>query len=78
LPERKVIMSSTTDKASGLANETIGKAKQGIGKALGSDKLQGEGAAQELKGDAQKTLGDAKGAVKDAADKAAATVNKNL
>jgi uncharacterized protein YjbJ (UPF0337 family) len=71
-------MSSTTDKANGLANETIGKAKQGIGKALGLDKLQGEGAAQELKGGAQKALGDAKGAVKDAADKAAATINKNL
>jgi uncharacterized protein YjbJ (UPF0337 family) len=75
---RTVIMSSTTDKASGLANEAIGKAKQGIGSAVGSDKLRGEGAAQELKGDAQKALGDAKDAVKDGANKAAAAANKNL
>ena len=71
-------MSSTTDKASGLANEAIGKTKQGIGSAVGSDKLKAEGAAQELKGVAQKALGDAKDAVKDGANKAAAAANKNL
>jgi uncharacterized protein YjbJ (UPF0337 family) len=48
------IMGSTADKASGLANEAAGKAKQGIGNVVGSDKLKAEGAAQELKGDAQK------------------------
>jgi uncharacterized protein YjbJ (UPF0337 family) len=46
-------MGSTVDKASGLANEAIGKIKQGLGSAVGSDKLKGEGAAQELKGHAQ-------------------------
>jgi len=71
-------MSSTTDKASGVANEAICKAKQSIGNAVGSDKLRSEGAAQELKGDAQKALGEAKDAVKDGANKAAAAVNKNL
>jgi uncharacterized protein YjbJ (UPF0337 family) len=60
------IMGSTADKASGLANEAAGKAKQGIGNVVGSDKLKAEGAAQELKGDAQKAIGDAKAAVKDA------------
>lgn len=71
-------MSSTTDKASGLANEVIGKTKQGIGNAVGSDKLRVEGAAQELKGDAQKALGDAKDAAKDGANKVASTINRNL
>jgi uncharacterized protein YjbJ (UPF0337 family) len=71
-------MSSTADKASGLANEVVGKAKQGIGNVVGSDKLKAEGAAQELKGDAQKATGDAKAAVKNAADKTAATINRNL
>jgi len=33
-------MGSTADKAHGLANEAMGKAKQGIGKAVGSDKLK--------------------------------------
>jgi uncharacterized protein YjbJ (UPF0337 family) len=72
------IMGSTADKASGLANEAAGKAKQGIGNVVGSDKLKAEGAAQELKGDAQKATGDAKAAVKDAANKTADAINRNL
>jgi uncharacterized protein YjbJ (UPF0337 family) len=72
------IMGSTADKASGLANEAAGKAKQGIGNVVGSDKLKAEGAAQELKGDAQKATGDAKAAVKDAANRTAKAISKNL
>jgi uncharacterized protein YjbJ (UPF0337 family) len=71
-------MGATTDKIKGATNEAIGKAKQGIGEATGSDKLQGEGAMQEVKGKGQQALGDAKEATKDAANKAAAAVNKNL
>jgi uncharacterized protein YjbJ (UPF0337 family) len=62
-------MSATTDKIKGHANEAIGKAKQGLGEATGSDKLQAEGLAQEAKGDVQKGVGNAKEVVKDAADK---------
>jgi uncharacterized protein YjbJ (UPF0337 family) len=71
-------MGSTADKASGLANEVAGKAKQGVGNVVGSDKLKTEGAAQELKGDVQKATGDAKAAVKDAANKTADALNKKL
>jgi uncharacterized protein YjbJ (UPF0337 family) len=71
-------MGATTDKVKGAANEAIGKAKQGIGEATGSDKLQGEGAVQEVKGKGQQALGDAKDATKDAVNKAAAAANKNL
>jgi uncharacterized protein YjbJ (UPF0337 family) len=71
-------MGSTADKASGLANEAAGKAKQGIGNMVGSDKLKSEGVAQELKGDVQKATGDAKAAVKDAANKTADALNKKL
>jgi uncharacterized protein YjbJ (UPF0337 family) len=46
-------MSGNTDKAAGIANEAAGKIKQGVGKAVGSDKLQRKGAGQEAKGDAQ-------------------------
>ena len=56
----------------------IGKAKQGIGEAAGSDRLQGEGAIQEVKGKGQKAVGDAKEATKDAVNKAADSANKNL
>lgn len=67
-------MGSTADKVKGSTNEAIGKAKQGIGEATGSDRLQGEGVVQEVKGKAQKAMGDAK----EALDKAANSANKNL
>jgi len=71
-------MGSTADKVKGATNEAIGKAKQGIGEATDNDRLQGEGAVQEVKGKGQKTMGDAKEAAKDALDKAANAANKNL
>ena len=71
-------MSATTDKIKGTANEAVGKAKQGIGEATGSDRLQGEGVIQEVNGKGQKAVGDAKQATKDAVNNAASTTNKNL
>jgi uncharacterized protein YjbJ (UPF0337 family) len=71
-------MGATTDKIKGATNEAIGKAKQGIGEATGSESLQGEGVIQELKGKGQKAVGDAKDVTKDAVNKAAAAANKNL
>ena len=71
-------MGSTTDKIKGATNEAIGKAKQGVGEAVGSDKLKGEGVIQEAKGHGQQALGDAKQAAKDAANTAAEFVNKKL
>jgi uncharacterized protein YjbJ (UPF0337 family) len=75
---RRSSMGSTADKVKGTTNEVVGKAKQGVGEAVGSDKLQGEGAVQEIKGKGQKAVGDAKEATKDAVNKAAAAANKNL
>ena len=71
-------MTSTTDKIKGMANEAVGKAKQGIGDAVGNDRLNAEGKAQEVKGDAQRAVGDAKDAVKDTANRAADAVNRKL
>ncbi|MBR1212921.1 CsbD family protein [Bradyrhizobium sp. JYMT SZCCT0180] len=71
-------MGSTADKIKGATNEAIGKAKQGIGEATGSEQLQGEGVIQEVKGKGQKAMGDAKEATKEALDKAANAANKNL
>jgi uncharacterized protein YjbJ (UPF0337 family) len=71
-------MSSTSDKASGLANEAIGNLKQGLGKVVGCEKLQAEGLAQEAKGEAQKASGEAKEKVKDAANTVADKINKHL
>ena len=66
-------MGSTTDKIKGASNEAIGKAKQGVGEAVGSDRLQGEGAIQELKGKGQKAVGR-----QGSHQGAAAAANKNL
>ena len=63
-------MSSTTDKVKGAANEAIGKAKQGVGEVVGSDKLKVEGTMQEAKGDMQQAAGKAKDAVKKVVDNA--------
>ena len=71
-------MGATTDKVKGAANEAIGKAKQGVGEATGSDRLQGEGVIQEVKGKGQKAVGDAKQATKDAVNNAAGAANRNL
>ena len=71
-------MGSTTDKIKGATNEAIGKAKQGIGEATGSERLQGEGVIQEVKGKGQQAMGDAKQATKDAVNCAAGAANKNL
>ena len=69
-------MSGTTDKLSGTANVVGGKIKQGVGDAIGSDKLEAEGIGQEAKGEAQKTVGDAKEAIRSGANKVADAINK--
>jgi uncharacterized protein YjbJ (UPF0337 family) len=71
-------MGSTSDKATGVGNEVVGKVKQGVGKAVGSDKLQAEGKVQELKGKTQKVVGDVKAAVKDGAESAADEAHNKL
>jgi uncharacterized protein YjbJ (UPF0337 family) len=60
---------------SGVANEAIGRVKQGIGSVIGSERMQTEGAAQEINGYAQKAAGDA---TKKSVNKAADAGNKNL
>jgi uncharacterized protein YjbJ (UPF0337 family) len=71
-------MGATADKVKGTANEAIGKVKQGVGEAVGNDRLQGEGLLQEVKGRSEKAVGDAKQATKDTIDEAAAAAKKGL
>jgi uncharacterized protein YjbJ (UPF0337 family) len=72
------IMGSTVDKIKGHTNEVSGKVKQGIGKAVGNDRLRVKGAAQEAKGDAQKAVGEAKETVKNVADKVSRKTHEKL
>jgi uncharacterized protein YjbJ (UPF0337 family) len=69
-------MGSTTDKISGYANQAMGSVKQGVGKVIGSDKLQVKGTVQELKGKGQVAVGDVKSTLKDGADAADDALNK--
>ncbi|MDX2288167.1 MAG: CsbD family protein [Hyphomicrobiaceae bacterium] len=55
--------SSTADTVSGYANKAVGNIKQGVGRAVGSAKLEAEGHAQEAKGDIQKSSGEIKRSV---------------
>ena len=71
-------MGSKTDQIKGYANEAGGKIKQGVGKAIGNDRLRAKGAAQEAKGEAQKAVGKTKGAIKEAARKIADKAQKKL
>lgn len=71
-------MSGTSDKAAGVANDVIGGAKRNIGQAIGSDRLEAEGIAQQVKGKVQKAVGDAKNIAKDAANEVADEANRNL
>ena len=71
-------MSSTGDKIKGVTDEAAGSVKQGVGKAVGNEKLQVEGAAQKVKGAAEKATGDAKSAIKKGADKADHELHKKL
>ena len=63
-------MSSTTDKIKGLANEAAGTVKQVVGKAVGNDRLEVEGAVQKNIGKAQEAVGRGKDAVKKVIDRA--------
>ena len=69
-------MSSTTDKIKGYANDAVGNVKQGVGKLVGSEKLQAEGAAQEVKGEAQVAVGKTKDAIKDTSNAVNDKINK--
>ena len=71
-------MGATTDKIKGEANEAIGKAKQTLGNATGSDRLKGEGAIQEAKGHGQQAVGNVKDAAKTAVNEAAKAANKQV
>jgi uncharacterized protein YjbJ (UPF0337 family) len=59
-------MSTTSDSTiKGKVNVIAGKVKQGVGEAVGNQKLANEGTAQQVKGHAQQAWGTVKEAVAD-------------
>lgn len=59
------------DQVAGRVDEAKGKLKEVAGKVVGSEKLQGEGLADQAAGKVQATYGDAKEKAKDAVKSAA-------
>src|SRR5260370_42708753 len=51
-----------TEKVEGKFDQVAGKIKQGVGEAIGSQKLANAGAAEQIKGAAKETWGKAKDA----------------
>ncbi len=49
-----------TDKIQGKYDQVAGKIKQGVGEAIGNQKLANAGAAEQIKGVAKETWGNAK------------------
>lgn len=56
------------DQAKGALEKAKGSVKETVGKAVGSEKMQAEGAADKAAGTAQKGVGNVKEAAKDAVD----------
>jgi len=63
------------DNAGGKFDQISGKIKQGIGEAVGNEKLANEGAAEQVKGHAKEAWGNVKDAAADAHDSAHANAN---
>ncbi|MFF7755287.1 CsbD family protein [Streptomyces sp. NPDC007971] len=56
---------SNADKASNAADKIKGKAKEAVGKAIGNERLQAEGKADQVAGDVKQAGEKAKDAAKD-------------
>ncbi len=56
------------DRIEGSANQAKGAVKETLGKAIGDNKLQAEGAADKMKGKVQNAVGGMKDAAKDLRD----------
>ncbi len=61
-----------TEKIEGKFDQVAGKIKQGVGEAVGNQKLANAGAAEQIKGAAKETWGHAKDAVNTVNDDAQA------
>jgi uncharacterized protein YjbJ (UPF0337 family) len=53
-----------TNKVEGKFDQVAGKVKQGVGEAVGNQKLANAGAAEQIKGAAKETWGNAKDTAK--------------
>ena len=64
------------DQVSGKFDQTVGKAKEKLGSAVGNDKLANQGVADQVKGAAKETWGNAKDAARTTHDRHAAETGR--
>jgi len=57
------------DKIKGMADQTMGAAKEAVGKAIGDTRLEAEGKIDKVKGKIESAVGDAKGVLRDLRDR---------
>ncbi|MDB6002514.1 MAG: ral stress protein CsbD [Rhizobacter sp.] len=57
------------DQVQGRMDQAKGNVKEGVGKAVGNDRLEAEGKVDQVTGKGQAKVGDAKEKVKDVIDK---------
>jgi uncharacterized protein YjbJ (UPF0337 family) len=57
------------DQIEGAAKDAKGSMKEGLGKAIGNDRMAAEGAVERVEGKMQKGVGDMKNAARDALKK---------
>jgi uncharacterized protein YjbJ (UPF0337 family) len=63
------------EHVTGKMDKLKGRVKQGIGKAAGNPRLQGEGVMDEAKGEVKQAYGDVKDTIKRTDKKAGSDVN---
>jgi uncharacterized protein YjbJ (UPF0337 family) len=56
------------DRIGGSAEQVKGKVKEGVGKATGDSKMEGEGKADQAGGKIRNTVGGVKDKIRDALD----------
>ena len=66
------------ENVSGKFDQVAGKFKQGLGEAIGNEKLANEGAAQEIKGHAKEAWGNVKDTAKDLGNSAHAKTDAHI
>lgn len=66
------------DNVTGKFDQVAGKVKQGIGEAVGNQKLANSGAAQQVKGNVKEAWGNTKDTAAEVSDNARARNNANL
>lgn len=71
-------MGTVAERGKGMAEQVGGKIEQGVGKVVGSEKMQAEGKTTELKGEAREEAAKAAARTKATAEEAGGAIEKGI